>query len=99
MDGPAKPAAIERRSEKRQFIGHYLVKLDVGKARSPLTCFVWDISERGARLKLSERIDLVGVVYVIIGSVRVCARVIWQKADQVGLEFLPDHVEGMSPQP
>jgi hypothetical protein len=79
---------VERRSEKRERIDTYLVKLDPGKGLHPFTCFVWDISESGIRLKLSEQADLSSVVHIIIGNVRKAAKVVWQKGDQVGLQFL-----------
>ena len=90
MDVFSKPPSIERRSEKRQTFGDYLVKLDPGKDQAPFTCFVWDMSEGGARLKMSEKIDLPPHVHIIIGNVRKAARVIWQKADHVGLKFVGD---------
>jgi hypothetical protein len=80
---------LERRSEKREHVGGtYLVKLDPGKGVPPFTCFVWDISESGIRLKLSERANLPPVVHILIGNVRKAAKVIWQKGDQVGLQFV-----------
>jgi len=82
--------AVERRSKKREHVGGtYLVKLDPGKGATPFTCFVWDISEDGIRLKLSEPRPLPPVVHVLIGDVRKAAKVVWQKGDQVGLQFLP----------
>jgi len=82
--------AVERRVKKREYVGGtYLVKLDPGKGASPFTCFVWDISESGIRLKVSERHPLSPVVHVLIGNDRKAAKVVWQKGDQVGLQFLP----------
>ena len=80
---------VERRSEKRHRIGQVLVKLDPGKGRTPFTCFVWDLSDNGARLKLPENIELPSVVHVIFGNVRKRATVIWREADHVGLSLLP----------
>jgi hypothetical protein len=89
MEALGKKIVVERRSEKREhFGGTYLVKLDPGKGGCPFTCFVWDISEHGIRLKLSERAGLPPVVHIMIGNVRKAAKVIWQKGDQVGLQFL-----------
>ena len=88
---PVKKTFVERRSETRDYRGGtYLVKLDPGKGASPFTCFVWDISESGIRLKLSERRPLPPVVHILIGNVRKAAKVVWQKGDQVGLQFLPN---------
>jgi hypothetical protein len=83
-----KPQPAERRSEERRPGGNALVKLDPGGGRPPFTCFVWDISENGVRLKLSENSELPPIVHVVIGDVRKAARVVWRKADHVGLEFV-----------
>jgi len=83
-----KPPTVERRSEERQPGGNALVKLDPGSGRPPFTCFVWDISERGVRLKLSENSELPPIVHIVMGNVRKRARVVWRKADHVGLEFV-----------
>jgi hypothetical protein len=89
MDALKTKSGIERRSEKREpFNATYLVKLDPGKGLRPFTCFVWDMSESGIRLKLSERADLSPIVHVIIGNIRKATKVIWQKGDQVGLQFI-----------
>jgi hypothetical protein len=39
---------------------------------------------------MSQDIDLPPVVHVVIGNVRKPARVVWRKADHVGLQCLPD---------
>ena len=83
-----QPQSVERRSEERRPGGDVLVKLDPGIGRPPFTCFVWDISENGVRLKLSENSELPPIVHVVIGDVRKAARVVWRKADHVGLEFV-----------
>jgi hypothetical protein len=82
--------AEERRREQRQHIGSPLVKLDPGLGGEPIGCFVWDISERGARLKLARAVALSDVVGVLIGNVRKDARVVWRKEDQIGVEFFPE---------
>jgi len=33
---------------------------------------------------------VVPVVHILIGDVRKAAKVVWQKGDQVGLQFLPN---------
>ena len=83
-----KTQMVERRSEERRPGGNALVKLDPGSGRPPFTCFVWDISESGVRLKLSQKSELPAIVHIIIGDVRKMARVVWRKADHVGLEFV-----------
>ena len=64
------------------------MKLEPGKGRPAFTCFVWDISEGGIRLKMAENTDLGPVVHVLVGNVRKVARVVWREADHVGLQFL-----------
>jgi hypothetical protein len=80
---------LERRSKPRQRM-NAIVKLDAGTGSEPIACFVWDMSEDGARLKLSVSTDLEEVVNVLIGNVRKPATVRWRKGDQIGLEFFPD---------
>ena len=88
MKAIPKPQTVERRCVERWPGGNALVKLDPGSGRSPFTCFVWDISEDGVRLKLSEKSELPPIVHIISGNVRRTARVVWRKADHVGLEFV-----------
>jgi hypothetical protein len=89
MDALAKTEAAERRSEPRQRM-NAVVKLDPSNGGDLIACFVWDMSESGARLKLSVDSELSQVVQVLIGNVRKPATVVWRKGDQVGLEFLPE---------
>jgi hypothetical protein len=78
---------IDRRSEPREQMT-CLVKLDVGMGIDPFTCFVWDISAGGVRLKLSKRPKLPAIVHVLIGNVRKKAHVMWQRDDHLGLKFV-----------
>jgi len=80
----------ERRSEPRQKIGNAIVKLDPGDGQGPVACFVWDISEHGARLKLVQTIELPKVVHVLIGNIAKAATIVWRKDDQIGVEFFPE---------
>lgn len=85
---PTKPP-VERRREPRQAVKNVLVKLSFDEGVEPITCFVWDVSRRGMRLKLPRPVvTLPAVVYVTVDNVRKPARVAWAKADQVGLEFI-----------
>jgi hypothetical protein len=77
----------ERRREPRQGFNGCLVKIDLGPAQEAIVCFVWDISLRGARLKLSKCVELPKVVNVLIGDVRKEARIVWCNGDQIGIEF------------
>jgi|ERR1044072_7350999 hypothetical protein len=89
MEPPTKPG-IERRREPRQVVKDVvLVKLSFGNDAEPITCFVWDISRGGMRLKLPTKMALPALVYVTVDNVRRPARVAWTDYDQIGLEFLP----------
>ena len=89
MDALAKTEAAERRREPRERI-NAIVKLDPCNGSEPIACFVWDMSESGARLKLEVESDLGKTVQVLIGNVRKPATVVWRKGDHVGLEFVPE---------
>jgi len=79
----------DRRSEPRQKPCKAIVQLDPCNGHPPIACFVWDLSDNGARLKLSVEIELAKVVYLIVENDRKPAAVAWRKADQVGLQFFP----------
>ena len=67
-----------------------IVKLDPCNGSELIACFVWDMSERGARLKLAVDCELGKIAQVLIGNVRKPATVAWRNGDQVGLEFFPE---------
>ena len=90
MDLFAQPYDLDRRSEPRRRVEAFLLKLDPDDGRAPINCSVWDISEGGTRLRLAEDVALPRVVHVVIGNVRKAARVVWRKADHVGLQYLAD---------
>lgn len=89
MDALTNNEAAERRREPRQRM-NAIVKLDPCNGCEPIACFVWDMSERGARLKLEVDSELGKTVQVLIGNVRKPATVVWRQGDQVGLEFFPE---------
>jgi hypothetical protein len=68
-----------------------IVKLDPCNGDEPIACFVWDMSDRGSRLKLAVDSVLGTMVQVLIGNVRKPATVVWRKGDHVGLEFVPEY--------
>jgi hypothetical protein len=88
MDLFAQSYFLDRRSELRQRVVNFVLKLDPGDGRAPITCAVWDISEGGTRLKLAQDVELPQIVDILIGNVRKPARVVWRKADHVGLQYL-----------
>lgn len=79
----------EQRKEPRRSVGKALLKLDIGKGHEPFVCFVWDISDNGARLKVPENVEIPKIVYVISEDSRWPAAVVWRKGNQIGLEFFP----------
>ena len=90
MDLFAQSYFLDRRSEPRQRVVNFVLKLDPCDGRAPIICVVWDISEGGTRLKLAQDVELPTVVDVVIGNVRKTARVVWRKADHVGLQYISD---------
>src|SRR5712692_7234355 len=85
-----KPTAanMERRKSKREDIGRHLLHIDAGAGLPPLICFLWDISEGGARLQLQNDVTLPPEVSLIIGNVTRRARVVWRNGIQLGVAFL-----------
>lgn len=81
--------SMDRRRELRQKPCKAVVQLDPCNGHEPIRCFVWDMSDKGARLKLSIETELPKIVYLIVENDRKPAVVVWRKADQVGLEFFP----------
>jgi len=69
-------------------MGDYVLQVDARDGREPMTCFIWDISEAGARLTYTQDARLPDEVAILIGNVTHRARVVWQKGDQIGVEFL-----------
>jgi hypothetical protein len=50
MDLFAQSYFLDRRSEPRQRVVNFVLKLDPCDGRAPIICAVWDISEGGTRL-------------------------------------------------
>jgi len=79
---------VERRKSRRQDIGRHTLRLDPGEGQPIFNCFLWDISEGGARVQLEKDVPLPAEVSLVIGNVMHKARVVWRNGIQVGLEFL-----------
>ena len=77
-----------RRIGQRQDVGNKIVQLEAKPHAPMVDCVVLDWSERGARLLISNDIQLARVVHVIVGDVRKAAWVAWRKEAQIGIEFL-----------
>jgi hypothetical protein len=88
MSAPAN-SHIERRRHAREVIGgDYLLRVDTGEGREPMKCSIWDISEGGARLTLTENVRMPAKMTVLIGNVTRPIRLAWHNGDQIGIEFL-----------
>jgi hypothetical protein len=85
-----EPVGRERRKSERQSIGHYLLQLDPGGGRAPFSCFIWDLSETGARLRLGSYDPLPVTVQVKIGNVTHRARIVWRVGFEIGIEFIQE---------
>ena len=69
-------------------MGDSVLGVDAHDGRKPMTCFIRDISELGARLMLTQDAILPDEVTILVGNVTHRARVAWRKGDQIGVEFL-----------
>jgi PilZ domain len=79
---------VERRRHPREVIGgDYTLQIDTGNGR-PMNCFISDISEGGARLTLTEKTTMPERLTAQIGNITRPLRLVWQKNDQIGIEFL-----------
>jgi hypothetical protein len=88
MSSPANNR-IERRRHTREVIGgDYVLRVDTGEGHGPLKCFIWDISEGGARLTLTEKVRMPDKMAALIGNVTRPIRLVWHNGDQIGIEFL-----------
>ena len=80
---------VERRRHVREIIGgDYMLRVHAGEGREPIKCAIWDISERGARLTLTEKVTMPEKMAALIGNVTRPMRLVWQNEDQIGIEFL-----------
>ena len=81
---------VERRRHPREVIaGVYELLLDRSDGHKPMKCFIWDISEGGARLRLTENSDsMPDKMLARIGNVSKPLRLVWRKQDEIGIEFL-----------
>jgi hypothetical protein len=80
---------IERRRHAREKIDKdYALRLDPRDGREPMKCFIWDISEVGARLTLTKSAKMRRKMTALIGNVKRPVRVVWRKENQIGIEFL-----------
>jgi len=89
-DAPASELFVERRAEERQatFQEALLTLEDFHKIRA----IIVNLSSRGARIHFSTRTELPFRIRLSAPVLKLnCwARVVWQKDEAAGLEFLPD---------
>ena len=90
MGSDAKVQVVERRTEERETVGHYLLQIDARDGRDPLQCCIQNISLGGACLELSEKTELPNEVTVIIGNVMREAKIVWRERNKIGIVFLEE---------
>ena len=74
----------ERRGDGRK-LQHFAASIET--CAGPFSCFGWDISNRGARLRVSEKVKLPEhFVIRIEGAIRE-AKIVWRESNQVGIRF------------
>ena len=73
----------QRRSERHEL--HYPAALDFGDGKPPRNCMIFDISEDGARLTISQQTELPDEFVLIL---RRRCRVVRDAQGQVGVLFV-----------
>ena len=63
------------------------MRLDPCDGRAPFTCALLDHSVTGMRLELPDDVVLPAEVHVLIGEIAHNARVVWRKANVVGVDL------------
>ena len=88
-DQDPSPGHIERRAHPRRAVT--LIGSVRTRDRSFIGCFITDLSESGARLKLLDRVRLRrrDAVLSCIEFGDIMVDVVWQRGEQVGLRFIP----------
>jgi hypothetical protein len=91
---PAPTAAdfADRRDAPRAAIDRqYSMRLDPCDGRAPFTCAVLDHSVTGMRLEMPDDVVLPVDVHILIGEIAHNARVVWRKANVVGVDLIDEH--------
>jgi hypothetical protein len=88
MSSPGNNRTERRRNAREVIGGDYMLRVDTGEGREPMKCFIWDISEGGARLTLTEKVRMPDKMGALIGNVMRPIRLVWHEGDQIGIEFL-----------
>jgi len=93
--------AFDNRRQARRFNTHHPAQIVLGP-EAMISCTVWDISTGGARIAVTQHMDLPETFELFIAAhdlqVR-RARVCWRDGDYAGVAFSPDETEAMEAQP
>ena len=82
----------DRRDAPRAAIDRqYSMRLDPCDGRAPITCALLDYSVTGMRFELPDDVALPNDVQILIGELAHTARVVWRKANVVGVDFTDEH--------
>jgi PilZ domain len=87
---PMKPLFRDSRREKRRLID-YPAWLLLGCSRQPVECTIRDMSDTGARLTITSRIEALPHRFTLLldknGKVPRECEIVWVKAGYVGVRF------------
>jgi len=86
--------SAERRLEPRVDIGNEAVLVDLLDGREPITCCIWDISLKGARLLVPSGVQMPAQFKIISGNHSRAAFSIWQQGPYVGIKYVEHVGEG-----
>jgi len=78
----------ERRSEPRVQAGNQPVLVALCDGRDPVTGWIWDLSKRGACLRLPPDVAASDSFKIFIEQRWRKAAVVWQRWPQIGIRFL-----------
>lgn len=80
--------------ERRKHARHKVITtawLRLGDGTVPHVCVLWDVSERGARLSLTD-MDVVPTKFILLlerdAPSGTSCRIVWRSRDHIGLEFI-----------
>jgi hypothetical protein len=88
---PTADFADRRDAPRAEINRQYSMRLDPCDGRAPFTCALLDHSVTGMRLELPDDVVLPAEVHVLIGEIAHNARVVWRKANVVGVDLIDEH--------
>jgi hypothetical protein len=89
---PHAAELVDRRDAPRAEIGgEYTIRVNPGDGRAPIVCSVLDYSVTGMRLQLPGDDALPDQVNVMIGELEHAARIVWRRANTIGVDFVDEH--------